>query len=285
MQFPGPVSLSAFAVQIWELAIHWSDEVEYLWKGRINSVKSLYFASRYGLLIAQITSEVMSYQVGHATHADCTSVFMLRILLAQITLTMVEIILLIRVYALYSQGRHAKLVFGAVFAVSFALESTATARMLVRLVNGVDCKPPVVEKSIFIQFGLGAGSFQFIIFILSMNGLLLRRGSRTPLTALMLKEGVVAFLLIVALLVVMMVHYELFRTFDRGIGQAAFAWYITLISAGASRLILNMRRLTVKSMRRRQMRQQSACRTIGSEEPGYMLYDSDDEVYLTSFYE
>ena len=50
----------------------------------------------------------------------------------------------------------------------------------------------------------------------------------------------------------MMVHYELFRTFDRGIGQAAFAcvlrffrekplltsdfrdisWYITLISAG-----------------------------------------------------
>ncbi len=42
------------------------------------------------------TSEVMSYQVGHATHVDCTSVFILRILLAQITLTMVEIILLIR---------------------------------------------------------------------------------------------------------------------------------------------------------------------------------------------
>lgn len=81
-----------------------------------------------------------------------------------------------------------------------------------------------------------------------MNGLLFRRGSRTPLTTLMLKEGVAAFLLIVgawswsmyvysvefthlsALLVVMMVHYELFRTFDRGIGQAAFACVLRFYS-------------------------------------------------------
>ena len=46
-----------------------------------------------------------------------------------------------------------------------------------------------------------------------------------------------------------------------------------------------MRRLTVKGIRRRQIRQQSLCQTIGSEDPGHMLYDSDDEVYLTSFYE
>lgn len=72
---------------------------------------------------------------------------------------LVDILVWWSVYALYSQGRHAKLVFGAVFAVSFALESTATARMLVRLVNGVDCKPPVVEKSIFIQFGYEGNLF------------------------------------------------------------------------------------------------------------------------------
>ena len=54
-----------------------------------------------------------------------------------------------------------------------------------------------VDVILINLFRLGAGSFQLIIFVLSMNGLLFRRGSRTPLTTLMLKEGVAAFLLIV----------------------------------------------------------------------------------------
>lgn len=46
-------------------------------------------------------------------------------------------------------------------------------------------------------YSIGAGSCQLVVFVLSLNGLLLRRGARTPLTTLMLKEGIAAFLLII----------------------------------------------------------------------------------------
>ena len=116
---------------------------------------------------------------------------------------------------------------------------------------------------------IGASLSQLVIFVLSLFKLLTRWSSRTPLTSLMVKEGVAAFLLIVGesksfifwkqclsgalvLLVVMMSYYQVFRRFDQDLGNAAFAyvlnlvkswlnylfvivlcsWYIALISAG-----------------------------------------------------
>ncbi|KAF9472711.1 hypothetical protein BDN70DRAFT_441858 [Pholiota conissans] len=304
LHIPGPLSISAFVVQVWELGLHWSDELEYLWKGRFNFIKALYFFSRYVLLVAQFVSEIITYKMlnREQTVEGCIHVFTYKVIMAQLTLTVVETILLIRVYALYNQSFQVKRFLAIVFLIAQTLEIWATGRIVGHLLHTTDCKPPAANSSTLVQFGVGASLCQLVIFVLSLFKLLTRWSSRTPLTSLMIKEGVAAFLLIVGelksfiflkqcrfgasvLLVVMMSYYQVFRRFDLDLGNAAFAWYIALMSAGASRLILNMRRLAVKSRRRRQIRHLSLYNEIDSAALEDSLYDSDDTICLTTFYE
>ncbi|KAF8188047.1 hypothetical protein BJ912DRAFT_1042634 [Pholiota molesta] len=285
---PG-ISISALAMQVWELVIHWSDEVEYLWKGRFNLIKALYFLVRYGLLFAQVASEITSYkmQIEESTVHDCINAFIFKIIIAQLTLTMVEMILYFRVYALYNQSFQVKQFLLISLVTAQILEIWATTRIVSDHLNNdnTDCKPPVAHLGTLVQFGVGASLSQLVIFFSSFYKLLNRRSSRTPLTSLMLKEGLAAFLLILVLLIVMMGHYEVFRSVNRNLGNAAFAWYIALISIGASRLILNMRKLVIKSTRRRQLRHLSLYNEIDRSALAESFYDSDDTICLTSFYE
>ncbi|KAF8892827.1 hypothetical protein CPB84DRAFT_1748719 [Gymnopilus junonius] len=226
----GFMSFAAVAAQSWDLMVSFSDEVEYLWRGRFRFTKALYFSSRYGLLVMQ-------------------TIYVYKAIAAQVALKVIEMILLIRVYALYNQSFKAKRLLLAVFIITTTLE----------LIGG-----SMADLEVFVN-SIGAGICQFL-----QNSCL--AGQEDSADVVDVEGGCV--------LLGVMITYEIIRNIyfkngnARGIGNAAFAWYLALFSIAGSRLILNMRKLAFKhrSMLRR---------GYGSESGA-----SDDEsVCLTSLHD
>jgi len=280
----GFASIAALAVQAWEFFVYFTDEVEYLWKGRFNAIKGLYFCSRYGMLLAQIVNQALSYGLGEGVpqlhHNMCSGMFVYKTVVGQLGLNLVEIILLLRVYALYNRSYRMKFLLGGSFITASLLETTGTVIVIQSLAPAVDCQLPEASSKGLLIFGIGAAFCQCVIFVTTLNKFVTGRSygwARTPLTSLMLREGVVVFFLILALLIVMSA-YELIRNLTPGVGQAAFSWYITFISIGASRLILSMRKVAVDQFRNMRHHETEAGNLY------LTTHELDDSICLDSFH-
>jgi len=244
------ISFAALAAQAWELLVYFTDEVEYLWRGRFNFIKGLYFCSRYAMLVAQIINLLLSFRFEERTsHPSriCPGIFVYKTIISQMSLSLVEIILLIRVYALCNQSYKAKWLLLVVFCLTTALETTGTVIVCYSLAQVSGCTPPGANKKGILIFGIGAGFCQSVIFGTTTIKFITRGRTgwtRTPLVSLMLRDGFVTFFLIMALLGVM-IAYEIIRNIDMEMGNAVFAWFIALMSISASRLILSLRKIAV----------------------------------------
>jgi len=268
------LSCGALAAQAWDLMMSFSDEVEYLWRGKFTFIKALYFGSRYGMLVTQVINQLLSFPFEEDSYLFliCSEIFIFKAILAQLGLTLVEMILLIRVYALYNQSFRAKWLLTSVFVISTTLETTGNSLVIQALARTSRCIPPILDRKALMIFGIGAGVCQSIVFIMTIAKLVAGQQRRTPLTSLMLKEGVVTFLLVFAL-VAIMIAYEIIRNIDMGVGNAAFSWYTALLSVTGSRLILNMRKVAVMHRMQRHI-------TTDDE-----AYSGDESVCLTSVHE
>ncbi|KAF8169225.1 hypothetical protein BJ912DRAFT_1048451 [Pholiota molesta] len=304
------ISVGALTIQAWELVIHLNDEVQYLWRGRFNCVKALYFCSRYVMLAAQMcvvpffplcmahqcygyppsletiprVNQLLSYGVAVriANMGNCSGIFVFKAVIAHASLVMLEVILLIRVYALYNRSHKIKCFLTIVYVLALLLELVGITFVIRRLLQHQGCSPPKLEKISLLIFGLGAGHIQFILFALSLYKLIWDgRLSKTPLTSLLLREGVVVFLVVTAITAILITH-ELAHNLKLDFARATFSWYLSVISMAASNLILNMRKLAVKDTLRLQRPIESQNR---AEEATTRTYDIDQSICLTSFYE
>ncbi|KAF8892828.1 hypothetical protein CPB84DRAFT_1748720 [Gymnopilus junonius] len=192
------VSSAATAAQAWDTIVSVSDEVEYLWRGKFRLVKGLYIASRYGLLVVQLVNQLLNFQ-SKARPLDaslCARILVFKSVVAQSALTLVEIILLIRVYALYNQSFKARTLLTSVFVVSTILEISGMSMIVRSLAKVSGCNTPKVDKQAVMLSGTGAGLCQFVVFTTTVANLLPSNRRRTPLTSLMLKEGIASFILL-----------------------------------------------------------------------------------------
>ncbi|KIM38835.1 hypothetical protein M413DRAFT_29780 [Hebeloma cylindrosporum] len=208
----------------------------------------------------------------------CVAISVCKAVVGQFGMILVELILLIRVYALYNQSYQMKYILVGSFTIATLLETTGTVilvRSLFPLVAA--CQPPKASRKGLLVFGTGAGFCQCIIFIMTSYKFVTRRSSgwaRTPLTSLILKEGVITFILVLGMIV-----HEVVRNLNPDGEIAAFSWYISFISIGASRLILSIRKVAVERRQLQSMRQQE------SGDSSSALYELDDLAFLDSFHE
>jgi len=193
------ISFAALAAQTWELLVSFTDEVEYLWGGKFNFVKGLYFCSRYAMLVAQIVNQLLSFRfqerASHPSHI-CPGIFVYKTIISQMSLSLVEMILLIRVYVLCNQSYKAKRLLLLVFSLTTVLETTGTAIVCHSLAQESGCMPPEPNKKGMTIFGIGAGFCQAVIFATTVTKFLARGRAgwtRTPLVSLMLRDGLVTF--------------------------------------------------------------------------------------------
>ncbi|KDR65983.1 hypothetical protein GALMADRAFT_1211923 [Galerina marginata CBS 339.88] len=241
------IAVAALAVQTWEWIANLTEEIEYLWRKRFNSFHALYIGSRYLLLIGQIINQFMFHQSEDRSAqfppvCEITSVF--QSVLCQISLKLVEVILLIRVYDLYNRRFKAKYFLLAVFAFSSALELAGNAIFILTNSHFSGCGPWNANGKGVIIFAIGATVCQLVVFITTIVNFFAIRRFRTPITSLVLKEGFTSFGLMLGLSVIV-IAYELLHDIDWRVGNATFSWYITLISVVTSRLILSAKKISV----------------------------------------
>ncbi|PPQ95905.1 hypothetical protein CVT26_015591 [Gymnopilus dilepis] len=271
------LSLAAVVAQAWDTLVSFSNEVEYLWRGRFRFIKALYFGSRYGMLAVQVMNQYLNFRL-RVDPSICRGALVFKPIVAQFGLMLVEIILLIRVYALYNQSFKAKYLLLAIFIISTAMETIGNAMVVHDLAKARGCETPGVDNKALALSGVGAGLCQSVIFIATLLNLCLGRRRRTPLTSLMLREGVVSFILLLVLLAVLMA-FEVVRELyvkdgdAKGIGEVVFSWYLALISIAGSRLILNMRQVAAQHL------------SLLRQEPERDPTSNEESIYLTSLFD
>ncbi|KAF8803240.1 hypothetical protein BYT27DRAFT_7244323 [Phlegmacium glaucopus] len=244
-------SFGALAVQIFELANSFFDEVEYLRCSRFTFVKSLYLWSRYMPLIAQIVSLTLN----HKTYQPplrvqlCVGTFVYHTIVGQLAFACINAILLIRVYALYHQSRRVKYLLGTAFLTTCAIQTGCNSWFISTLVKGKSCTPDTLPFAPLVTICAAAFSFQALILGMTLFKCIVGRCyglARTPLTSLLLREGVVVCFLI-STLIVANIPQQGIRLLGSASGfeNAALAWFVSLLSVTGCRLILDMRKLPI----------------------------------------
>ncbi|KIK07564.1 hypothetical protein K443DRAFT_128963 [Laccaria amethystina LaAM-08-1] len=261
--------IGALAIQVMEFFHGFVDEVEYIWqfvksltprrhpltslsihsfRGRVSFVTYLYAWSRYFPLIAQIVNLVFMEiaQSPSAGDRTCLMGYISKAVTAQIATTCVELILLVRVHALYNRSRKSGVLLALVFITGFALEVTSDIRVIKSVIDGQHkiCTPPPYERVALALFAAGVGLVQSTLLLMTVSKVILGRKlgwARTPLVSLMLRDGVLVFALLVG------EHYDHLFFLARSMGvliwNAIFSWYVSLLSIVGCRVIMNMRRL------------------------------------------
>ncbi|KAF4612707.1 hypothetical protein D9613_011759 [Agrocybe pediades] len=242
---------SALIAQVWDALISFSDEVEYLWRGKFTRIKALYCVARYLLLISQIIGQISFFGFENrlsSVQKICSMIYLFKCVFSQVAVMTLEMVLAIRIYALYNRSLKAKRFLVTAFMICSSLEMVGIGYMI-RSSSGeraICDSIPKTDSTGITLIGLGVGTSQFLAFIATVANLIMRDRagfSRTPLTSLILWEGVTTFTL-VTIAISIMVLTELIRIkTEHGAERALWLWYIAVLSLVASRLILNMRKL------------------------------------------
>ncbi|KAF8814052.1 hypothetical protein BYT27DRAFT_7082978, partial [Phlegmacium glaucopus] len=239
----------ALAVQIWELANSFFDELEYLYWSRFTVVKSLYIWSRYVMIVVQIVNLVFTHKVYELPQRVrlCVATYVYKSVVGHQALTCIELILLIRVYALYNRSRRIKYFLCTAFLTNFSVELWGNSQVIRSVIKGNSCIADATPSTSLIAFGASASLFQGLILCMTLFKYVAGHHygwARTPLTSLLLRQGIAVCFLTFGMVVVNLT-YEKMRTSDAEFSNAAFAWYMSLLSVAGCRLILDMRKLAV----------------------------------------
>jgi len=241
------------SLHIWEFANSFFYEAEYLCGSRFTLVKFLYIWLRYVPLVGQIVNLTLTqiYEVplqasASASELSCAGIFVYKTVMAQQTLTCLDIIILIRVYALYNQSRRVKYLLCTIFLAACALEIWSSGRIIVALIKRKNCIPEIAPFAPVVTFCATASCYQGLILCMTLyKYYVCHHGrARSPLASLILREGIIVCLLIFGMLAIDVADGGI-RMAGLMLEDANFAWYISLLSVMGCRLILDMRKLAV----------------------------------------
>ncbi|KJA17412.1 hypothetical protein HYPSUDRAFT_79708 [Hypholoma sublateritium FD-334 SS-4] len=283
-QVAGGLSISALAVQTTDLILHFSDEIKYLWNGRLNLVTILYINVRYLILAFQIVNQVMPMGIiGDPQAFQHSSV--VRIVKANsglVCMIFMKLILLLRAYALYYRSFAGKCFLAGMLFIALTLELTGHAFLVQSLTTITECgQHRTPNTNGLIMVAISETIFHLSVFTMNIKKLAFGK-KRTPLMTLLLRQELFMFLAISTILVALLLNAWL-NTLDLGFGRACFAWFLAFVSMGGSNLLLSLRKFAVKDHQRRILRHTASA--IADETPEQNVESFDDSICLTTFFE
>ncbi|KAG1740147.1 uncharacterized protein EDB91DRAFT_359136 [Suillus paluster] len=198
--------VSSLTLMLWDMVLTSKSEIEHIWpKPWTSFFKWLYLFLRYFGLATQIFHQfaVPHLNSGKALRSTCFAWYIYSAILAQFHTTAIEIILAVRVYALFNKSRRIAIILG--------LQMTLEYIILVILVggyfNGIPYIPYCILSTPPAQItihAIAAVTTQSTLLGLSlMKHILARRAGwgRTPLVSLLIRDGTATYLLICVIFV------------------------------------------------------------------------------------
>ncbi|KAG1744444.1 hypothetical protein EDB19DRAFT_516327 [Suillus lakei] len=193
--------ISSFALQLWDIVITLQSEIQHIWPKPWNSFfKWLYLFLRYFSLATQIFHQfaVPYLNSGKASKSSCFSWYVYTALIAQFQTTAVEIILAVRVYALFNRSRRVAVILGSQMTLEYIILVIVVGGYFHRIPSIPYCilsKPPY--QIIYHAIAVVATQSTLLGLALIKHILARRAGwGRAPLVSLLIRDGTATYFII-----------------------------------------------------------------------------------------
>ncbi|KAF8976415.1 hypothetical protein BDQ17DRAFT_1384751 [Cyathus striatus] len=233
-------TLSALVFISLEYIFTFPYEFVYIWRYPITNVKTMYLFSRYFGLLYQISNNLILAKIHTrlpATFSTCLDWYIFQNISFLLLFSAMEIILMLRVYALYNQSMIIGWCLTSLFIFEVALTSTLASRNVPALQFDIICNAIIAPYESFI-FAVGMMLVQLIVAVLTVAG---RRTGRTDvdvrIVKLVLRDGFWAFTIVSAVMSII-VPYSFAKQLARPF--VVYAWPNCLFSFTTCRLIMNL---------------------------------------------
>ncbi|ETW81185.1 hypothetical protein HETIRDRAFT_459587 [Heterobasidion irregulare TC 32-1] len=239
-------AIASLAFLVWDIIITLGDEVDTIWpKRNTNWTKWLFLFVRYFAVATQIAELFVGTEIAAAlpyTMRSCVAWYIFQEVATQLLITSVEVILMVRVHAMYERNRTITLVLLVLF-VAEIVAMLATLVLVIPDVQFDDICVVTHTPTTLIFFALAFILFETLLFGLTLFKFVqaVRTGwGHTPVMALLARDGTWAFALIFA---VLCINAGFYLGKNSSIGAVAYTWILSIESFAGYRLILNMQRL------------------------------------------
>ncbi|KAF8889117.1 hypothetical protein BD779DRAFT_420260 [Infundibulicybe gibba] len=215
-------SLVALVFLIWETLVTSGDECKYIWKHHWTPVKCIYLFCRYFSLAVQIINYVVTQGLISripVAYTTCQTWFAFQTTCTASLLCAVNILLMLRVYALYNKDRK----------IAVFLTNLLIIDIIATIVHCYHCVKTCGFDHACLMMSTPPTVLSFSTQILVMQGIL------------WVRDGGFVFVGTFALLVTTVPY----AFFVKSLGHLVFSWFISLLSFAACRLTINLLRLDV----------------------------------------
>ncbi|KAI0691687.1 hypothetical protein C8Q76DRAFT_634755 [Earliella scabrosa] len=236
--------VACVTVLTWDVLIMFSDEIELVWRRAWTPAKVMYLIARYMPWLVQLA--LLAITVNGTTgltftSEQCATWQVVQGVLLQLIVTTVDVILIARVYALFSRNRALLLVLGSLFLAEVISLCYILVVVTPRLTFNDECYV-TSSPAIFQYYWIISLAFETVLFALTMAKFLdvVKQGwGMGPIMQQFIADGTWAYALIFVAMLVNMMLYKYVHSTLTGI---CYTWLLVVLSFAGSRLVLNPRR-------------------------------------------
>ncbi|KAM5533502.1 hypothetical protein V8D89_012839 [Ganoderma adspersum] len=225
--------VAALTLLAWDVLTTLDDEVKLIWRSQWTLPKALYLFVRYfslTTLILDITRSVF----------PCMPWLVFEMLATLLVELAAQIIMILRVYAIYATKKRVLRVMLGGFAVQVTLMVVSLGISMPKIMAGFYCKAADLPAEM-VLFSTASIVYETFLFGLMMVGVTKSGkdnfGDATLMNVLV-RDGTLAY---VGIFMVMMLNTILFTMAPTTLVLIGFPWVLSIVGVAGSRLILNLR--------------------------------------------
>ncbi|KAJ3538939.1 hypothetical protein NM688_g6443 [Phlebia brevispora] len=230
---------------VWDTMIHWDIEAECIWRNSGTSwTRFAYIFMRYATILHE--GAVLTLDVGNVTFSDsaCRGWLAEQGMYMELLAIVVEIVLIMRLYALYHRNRLVLLSIVVLGVAQVAVMSVAVGVTIARAGFNANCQI-VMTPGLFTAYWISSLVFETYLFFLTLVVFLrhfkleYKRGS---IMFVFVRDGTWAYAMIFVSLLLNTLLYKLEKNPLAGMG---YFWDCSTLSFCGSHILLNIKRLGI----------------------------------------
>ncbi|KAI0686317.1 hypothetical protein BC835DRAFT_470861 [Cytidiella melzeri] len=220
----------------WDFFITLSDEIDLVWKQRWTPAKALYLLARYLPWIFQLALLAINTDGTTGlifTLDQCRKWMIFQAIILQMVVTTVDIILMIRVFALYNNSRILVVSLSTAFICEISYLSYNLATVTPKLGFAEDCFVRSSPPS-FIIYWIVSLAFETVLFVLTLAKFFaaVKDGwGKRPVMREFVQDGTWAYALV---FVTMAINSALYKSVHSPLAGICFTWLLSVLSFSAS---------------------------------------------------
>jgi len=245
------ISAVGFSVLVYDLLLTLGDEIQYIWRRPVTSVKVLYLILRYGATAAQVIHfQAISGLTTHVTHSFCVGSLIVLAVVGSMSLILANYIMLIRVYTLWDHRKWMLRTLYVGYSVSVCSTIAFVVTSIVQLAPHVIHDPYIFHMCLitartpyWIGIWLSQALFDVFLFVLTLfNAASRPRRANVKIITDLRRDGCVFYL---GLFVGRFLNVALSIPTSKQFYPIAVSFVLSLSTVTVTRLVLRVERLLV----------------------------------------